>query len=74
MVEAPGAVILPDVRGLHPFYEELTLRFSEAGVAALAIDYYGRTAGMGARGDDFNHEPTPNEPQTTASPTTRLPP
>jgi carboxymethylenebutenolidase len=29
---APGVVILPDVRGLHRFYEELALRFSEAGV------------------------------------------
>jgi carboxymethylenebutenolidase len=57
IVDAPGAVILPDVRGLHPFYEELALRFSEAGVAALAIDYFGRTAGSDARGDDFDHEP-----------------
>lgn len=57
IVDAPGAVILPDVRGLHPFYEELALRFSEAGVAALAIDYYGRTAGTDTRGDDFDHDP-----------------
>jgi carboxymethylenebutenolidase len=55
-IDTPGAVILPDVRGLHPFYEELALRFSEAGVAALAIDYFGRTAGPEARGDDFDHE------------------
>ena len=26
-----GIVILPDVRGLHPYYEELALRFAEAG-------------------------------------------
>ena len=26
-----GVVILPDVRGLHPFYEELALRFAERG-------------------------------------------
>jgi len=57
IVDAPGAVILPDVRGLHSFYEELALRFSDAGVYALAIDYYGRTAGTDARGDDFDHEP-----------------
>ena len=50
-----GVVILPDVRGLHPFYEELALRFAEAGIAALAIDYYGRTAGTGRRGDEFDH-------------------
>jgi carboxymethylenebutenolidase len=53
----PGVVILPDVRGLHPFYEELAVRFSEAGVHALAFDYYGRTAGVGSRGDDFDYEP-----------------
>ena len=29
-----GLVILPDVRGLHAYYEELTLRFAEAGVHA----------------------------------------
>jgi carboxymethylenebutenolidase len=57
VVNAPGAVILPDVRGLHPFYEDLALRFSDAGVHALALDYYGRTAGTGTRGDDFDHEP-----------------
>jgi carboxymethylenebutenolidase len=49
-------VILPDVRGLHPFYEELALRFAEAGVHATAIDYFGRTAGVGDRGDDFDHQ------------------
>jgi len=52
----PGVVILPDVRGLHPFYEELALRFTEAGVHATAIDYYGRTAGVGDRTDDFDYE------------------
>jgi carboxymethylenebutenolidase len=57
IVDAPGVVILPDVRGLHPFYEDLALRFSYAGVHALAVDYYGRTAGTGTRGDDFDHEP-----------------
>jgi carboxymethylenebutenolidase len=50
-----GMIILPDVRGLYPFYEELALRFAEAGVAALAIDYFGRTAGLGARGDEFDY-------------------
>jgi carboxymethylenebutenolidase len=52
-----GIVILPDVRGLHPFYEELALRFAENGVDALAIDYFGRTAGIGERGDAFDHMP-----------------
>jgi carboxymethylenebutenolidase len=50
-----GIVILPDVRGLHPFYEELALRFAENGVDALAIDFFGRTAGdHGDRGDGFD--------------------
>ncbi len=48
-----GIVVLPDVRGLHPYYEELALRFAEAGVDAVAIDYFGRTAGPGLRGDGF---------------------
>jgi carboxymethylenebutenolidase len=50
-----GIVILPDVRGLHPFFEELALRFAEAGVDAIAIDYFSRTAGPGRRGGDFDH-------------------
>ena len=52
-----GVVVLPDVRGLYRFYEELALRFAERGVAAVAIDYFGRTAGVGRRGDDFDYMP-----------------
>jgi carboxymethylenebutenolidase len=48
-----GVVILPDVRGLYRFYEELALRFAERGYSAVAIDYFGRTAGVGKRDDDF---------------------
>ena len=48
-----GVVVLPDVRGLYRFYEELALRFAERGMAAVAIDYFGRTAGASRRGDDF---------------------
>lgn len=48
-----GVVIAPDVRGLHSFYEELADRFADAGVHAIALDYFGRTAGTGARGEDF---------------------
>ena len=58
--EAParaGVVILPDVRGLYRFYEELALRFAERGYAALALDYFGRTAGTDRRGDDFEYGP-----------------
>jgi len=52
-----GIVILPDVRGLHPYYEELALRFAENGIDAVAIDWFGRTAGTSRRGDDFEHMP-----------------
>ena len=52
-----GIVILPDVRGLHPYFDELALRFAERGVAAISIDYFGRTAGKEARGDDFEYMP-----------------
>jgi carboxymethylenebutenolidase len=48
-----GVVILPDVRGLYRFYEELALRFAERGHTAVAIDYFGRTAGVAKRGEDF---------------------
>ena len=50
-----GAVILPDVRGLYRFYEELALRFAERRYAAIAFDYFGRTAGVEKRGDDFEY-------------------
>lgn len=53
----PGIVILPDVRGLHPFYEDLANRLAEAGVHALALDLYARTAGPGHRGADFEFMP-----------------
>src|SRR5215213_6366075 len=64
--EAPraGVVILPDVRGLYRFYEELALRFAERGYTAIAIDYFGRTVGIGKRGDDFEY--MPHAQQTTA--------
>ncbi|HEY3336122.1 MAG TPA: dienelactone hydrolase family protein [Candidatus Limnocylindrales bacterium] len=52
-----GIVILPDVRGLHTYYRELALRFAERGVDAIAIDYFGRTAGIGDRGPDFDFAP-----------------
>ncbi len=52
-----GVVILPDVRGLYRFYEELALRFAERGYAAVAFDYFGRTAGAAKRNDDFEYRP-----------------
>jgi carboxymethylenebutenolidase len=48
-----GMVILPDVRGLHQFYKDLACRFAEAGVHAIAFDYFGRTAGLTARDEEF---------------------
>jgi len=52
-----AVVILPDVRGLHPYYEELALRFAERGIDAIAIDWFGRTAGADRRGEDFEYMP-----------------
>jgi len=52
-----GIVIIPDVRGLAPYYEELTLRFAEAGVDAVALDFYARTAGGEKRAEGFEYEP-----------------
>ena len=60
-----GVVILPDVRGLYRFYEELALRFAERGFAAVAFDYFGRTAGAEKRDDDFEY--MPHVQQTTAA-------
>jgi len=65
--DEPGGaavVVLPDVRGLYRFYEELALRFAERGIGAVAIDYFGRTAGVDTRGDDFEYRP--HVDQTTA--------
>ena len=66
---AKGVVVLPDVRGLYRFYEELALRFAERGIAAVAFDYFGRTAGIGKRDDEFPYmehvaETTPEGIQT----------
>jgi carboxymethylenebutenolidase len=52
-----GMVVMPDVRGLHHFYKELAERFAEAGIDAVAIDYFGRTAGIGDRSDSFEYQP-----------------
>ena len=52
-----GIVVIPDVRGLNHYYEELALRFAEAGVHAVSIDLYARTAGAEKRPDGFEYEP-----------------
>jgi carboxymethylenebutenolidase len=58
-----GMIVLPDVRGLHPYYKELALRFAEHGVDAVAVDYFGRTAGQDDRGEGFDF--MTHVPQTT---------
>ncbi len=58
----PGAptaavLILPDIRGLHQFYKDLALRFAETGIATIAMDYFGRTAGLTSRAEGFEFMP-----------------
>jgi len=50
-------VLLPDIRGLHPFYTDLALAFAMAGIDTVALDPYGRTAGASSRDDDFAYLP-----------------
>lgn len=54
---AAAVVLLPDARGLNPFYWEMALRFAETGTTTLAIDFFGRSAGTGPRGEDFDSGP-----------------
>jgi carboxymethylenebutenolidase len=64
-VGGPAVIVLPDVRGLYRFYIDLAERFVTAGYHALAIDYFGRTAGVEERGEDF--EWMPQVMQTTSA-------
>ena len=52
-----GIVILPDIRGLHQYYKDLADTFARAGFSTVAFDYFGRTAGMGARDETFVFRP-----------------
>jgi carboxymethylenebutenolidase len=63
-----GVVVLPDVRGLFRFYEQLAERFAAAGHPAIAIDYFGRTAGLGPRDESFEYRPhvAQTTPETVA--------
>src|SRR5919108_5757834 len=49
-----GMIVIPDVRGLHPYYKELAERFAEVGVDAVAIDFFARTATTDDRSDKFD--------------------
>jgi carboxymethylenebutenolidase len=49
-----GIVIVPAMRGLGEFYKDLARRFAQLGYDAVAIDYYGRTAGDGPRDETFD--------------------
>lgn len=49
-----AVVVLPDVRGLFEYYQQLTGRFASVGHHAVALDYFGRTAGTGQRDVDFD--------------------
>ena len=49
-----GMVVIPDVRGLHPYYKELADRFAEVGVDAVAIDFFARTAPSDDRSESFD--------------------
>lgn len=47
-----SVLVLPDNHGLSRFYEDLCVRLAEQGHPALAIDYFGRTAGVEHRERD----------------------
>ncbi|MGH8962448.1 MAG: dienelactone hydrolase family protein [Jatrophihabitantaceae bacterium] len=49
-----AVLVIPDGRGLAPYYAQLALGFARTGREALAVDLYGRTAGVGPRGADFS--------------------
>ncbi len=52
-----GVVVMPDVRGLHAYYRDLTVRLAELGWEAVAIDYFGRTVEGEDRSDGFDFMP-----------------
>src|ERR1039458_4200831 len=50
-------VLLPDIRGMHTFYTDLALCCAMAGIDTVALDPYGRSAGLSARVHDFEFKP-----------------
>lgn len=54
-----GVVVLPDVRGLRPYYVALVERCAQAGLVTVAIDWFGSTAGAcpeGVRPEDLDRQ------------------
>src|SRR5437879_12985726 len=49
-----AVVVIPDPRGVHPFYKELVRRFAQAGVDAVMVDYIVSTAGRSERPEKFD--------------------
>jgi carboxymethylenebutenolidase len=49
-----GVAVIHAMRGLLPFYGELTMELAGAGIDAVAVDYYGRTAGADPRDESFD--------------------
>jgi carboxymethylenebutenolidase len=49
-----GVVVMPDVRGLFPEYEEIVVRLAREGMSAVAMDWFGRSAGVGKRTEGFD--------------------
>ena len=43
-------VLLPDIRGMHAFYTDLALCCAQAGIDTVALDPYGRSAGLTGSG------------------------
>jgi carboxymethylenebutenolidase len=52
-----GMLVIPDVRGLHQYYKDLTDRFAEVGVDSVAVDFFARTADTEDRGEKFEFMP-----------------
>lgn len=50
-------VLLPDIRGMHAFYTDLALCLAQTGIDTVALDPYGRSAGLTARDDNFEFTP-----------------
>jgi carboxymethylenebutenolidase len=48
-----SVLVLPDVRGLFGFYEDLACQFAAHGYPSVAMDYFGRTAGTDDRSENF---------------------